>query len=123
MTRKNYLLTPTARRHLREAKAWSRARWGNELTKQYFHDLEKAAQFIALNHQKVAKRQELTGDSSLCLYPVREHYIVYEPLGEKRIAIAAFIRMGRDIPTLLSKHAVTLKEELTELRKSSLNEN
>ncbi|WP_269087071.1 MULTISPECIES: hypothetical protein [Moorena] len=44
-------------------------------------------------------------------------------MGEQRIAIAAFIRMGRDIPTLLSKHAVTLKEELTELRKSSLNEN
>ena len=113
---RNYVLTPTARRHLREAKAWSRSKWGDELTKQYFSDLEKAAQFIAKNYHKFTKRQELTGDSGLCLYPVREHYIVYEPLGEKRIAIAAFIRMGRDIPSLLTKNAYMIKRELTAIR-------
>ncbi len=114
---RNYVLTPTARRHLREAKAWSRTKWGDELTTQYFHDLEKAAQFIAENYQKFTTRKELTGESGLCLYPVREHYIVYEPLGEKRIAIAAFIRMGRDIPTLLNKNAYMIKRELREIRK------
>ena len=60
---RNYVLTPTARRHLREAKAWSRTKWGDELTTQYFHDLEKAAQFIAENYQKFTTRQELTGES------------------------------------------------------------
>ena len=114
---KNYVLTPTARRHLREAKAWSCAKWGDELTTKYFHDLEKAAQFIAENYHKFTTREELTGDSGLCLYPVREHYIVYEPLGEKLIAIAAVIRMGRDIPTLLNKNAYLIKRELTEIRK------
>ena len=110
---RNYVLTSTARRHLREAKAWLRSKWGDELTKQYFSDLEKAAQFIAENYQK------LTGDSGLCLYPVREHYIVYEPLGDKRIAIAAFIRMGRDILSLLKKNAYVIKRELTAIRKKN----
>ncbi|NEP15017.1 MAG: type II toxin-antitoxin system RelE/ParE family toxin [Symploca sp. SIO3E6] len=112
-----YVLTPTARRHLREAKVWSRARWGDELTKQYFHDLESAAQYLAENYQRFAKRQELTGDSGLGIYPAREHYIVYEPIEKQTIAIIAFIRQGRDIPALLSKNAYRIKRELAEIRK------
>jgi plasmid stabilization system protein ParE len=112
----SYILTPTARAQLREAKAWSLARWGQELTEQYFHDLEKAALHIAANHSRYAKRKELAGESGLCLYPVREHYIVYEPLTRKKIAIVAFIRQGRDIPALLSRHAVLFRRELEKIR-------
>ncbi len=35
------------------------------------------------------------------VYPVRERYIVYEPLAERFIAIVAAIRQGRDISAIL----------------------
>ena len=113
----SYILTPTARRHLREAKTWSLAHWGAELTEQYFYDLHKAAQHVAGHHQRYAERKPLTGESGLCLYPVREHYIVYEPLAPKKIAIVDFIRQGRDIPALLSKYAPMFRRELEKIRK------
>lgn len=108
----SYVLTPTARQHLREAKAWSRARWGQELTNRYFLELDQAARYIADNHPKFAARPELTGGSGLGIYPVWEHYIIYEPISPQTIAIVAFIRQGRDIPTLLSRHALLFKREL-----------
>jgi hypothetical protein len=113
----SYVLTPTARRHLREAKTWSLARWGAKLTEQYFHDLHKAAQHIAEQHQLYAERKSLTGESGLGLFPVREHYIVYEPLTPKKIVIVDFIRQGRDIPALLSRYAPMFRRELEKIRK------
>jgi toxin ParE1/3/4 len=113
----SYVLTPTARQHLREAKAWSLKRWGRELTEQYFHDLEKKALHLAEHHARYTGRKELAGDSGLCLYPAREHYIVYEPLADGRIAIVAFIRQGRDILALLSRHAPLFQRELDKIRK------
>jgi plasmid stabilization system protein ParE len=48
--RARYVLTARAAADLREARAWSRARWGKELTSRYFDDLHEGAQFIAENH-------------------------------------------------------------------------
>lgn len=119
MSAPSYRLTPTARQHLREAKAWSRARWGRELTEQYFHEVEKAAQQIAENHRQSAKRPELTGESSLGIHPVREHYLIYEPIDRQTIAIVAFLRQGRDVPAILSKYGSLLRRELAEIRKKT----
>jgi hypothetical protein len=47
-------------------------------------------------------------------YPVREHYIVYEPLGPR--FIVAVIRQGRDIPAILQKWAAPVRRELIEIR-------
>ncbi len=110
----SYVLTPTARRQLREAKAWSLARWGLELTTQYFHDVEKAALYLTAHH---ARHNSLTPESGLGLYPVREHYIIYEPLANRKIAIVAFIRQGRDIPALLSRYGSLFRHELEKIRK------
>jgi plasmid stabilization system protein ParE len=117
MSRPSYVLTPTARQHLREAKARSLTQWGHELTEQYFRDLEKAALYLADRHSRIAARKELAADSGLSLYPAREHYIVYEPLTRNKIAIVAFIRQGRDIPALLSRHAPLFRRELDKIRK------
>ncbi len=116
MRRKSYVLTVRAEADLREARAWSRARWGKELTNRYFEDLHDGAQYIAQNHASFRARHELAGGTALFLYPVREHYIVYEPLVEKFIAIVAVIRQGRDIPTILQKWAAPIRRELTEIR-------
>jgi plasmid stabilization system protein ParE len=105
----SYVLTPTARRHLREAKAWSMARWGRELTAQYFHDIEKIALHLAEHHYK--------HENGLGIYPVREHYIVYEPLAKRKIAIVAFVRQGRDVPALLSRYGAVFERELEKIRK------
>lgn len=50
------------------------------------------------------------------MYPIREHYIVYEPLGERFIAVVAVIRQGRDIPAILQKWAAPIRGELAQIR-------
>jgi plasmid stabilization system protein ParE len=114
--RKSYVLTARAAADLSEARAWSRARWGKELTDRYFTDLHEGAQHIAENYQSLLDRQELAGGTALLLYPVREHYIVYEPLGVGFIAIVAVVRQGRDIPAILQKWAAPIRRELIEVR-------
>ena len=116
MRRKSYVLTARAAADLSEARVWSRARWGKELTNRYFEDLHEGAQYIAENHVSFRDRQELAGGTALRLYPVREHYIVYEPLGPRFIAIVAVIRQGRDIPAILQKWAAPIRRELIEIR-------
>jgi plasmid stabilization system protein ParE len=95
---------------------YSRARWGKELTNRYFQDLHEGARYIAENHASFRDRQELAGGTALLLYPVREHYIVYEPLGPAFIAIVAVVRQGRDIPAILQKWAAPIRRELIEIR-------
>jgi plasmid stabilization system protein ParE len=114
--RGSYVLTVRAEADLREARSWSLARWGSELTNRYFQDLHESAQYIAENHNSLQSRHELAGGTQLCLYPVREHYIVYEPLAEKLVAIVAVIRQRRDIPAILRKWAAPIRRELTEIR-------
>ena len=116
MPRKSYVLTLRAEADLHEARAWSRARWGKELTNRYFQDLHDGAQYIAENHASLRNRHDLAGGAPLLLYPVREHYIVYEPLAERFIAIVALIRQGRDIPAILQKWAAPIRRELIEIR-------
>lgn len=116
MRRKSYVLTARAAIDLAEARVWSRARWGKALTNRYFDDLHQGAQFIAENHASLGSRQELAGDTALLLHPVREHYIVYEPLGPRFIAIVAVVRQGRDIPAILRKWAVPIRRELVDIR-------
>jgi plasmid stabilization system protein ParE len=115
-SRKSYVLTVRAEADLREARAWSRARWGKELTSRYFEDLHDGAQYIAENHASLRHRHDLAVGSALLLYPVREHYIVYEPLAERFIAIVAVFRQGRDIPAILQKWAAPIRRELIEIR-------
>jgi plasmid stabilization system protein ParE len=114
--RKSYLLTVRSAADLREARAWSRARWGKELTNRYFEDLHEGAQYIAENHASLRDRHELAGGTALLLYPVREHYIVYEPLAPRLIAIVAVIRQSRDIPAILQKWAAPIRQEVMEIR-------
>jgi plasmid stabilization system protein ParE len=114
--RKSYVLTTRAAADLREARVWSRARWGKDLTNRYFEDLHAGAEYIAENYASFRDRQELAGGTALLLYPVREHYFVYEPLGPRFIAIVAVIRQGRDIPAILQKWAAPIRKELTEIR-------
>jgi plasmid stabilization system protein ParE len=114
--RARYVLTARAAADLREARTWSRARWGTELTSRYFDELHLGAQFIAENHRSVLGRQDLSGGTALLVCPVREHCLVYEPLGERFIAIVAVIRQGRDLPSILQKWSVPIRRELLEIR-------
>ncbi|MBX3695807.1 MAG: type II toxin-antitoxin system RelE/ParE family toxin [Steroidobacteraceae bacterium] len=116
MRRKSYVLTARAAADLHEARAWSRARWGGQLTNRYFQDLHEGAQYIAQRHASIRGRHELAGGTSLLLYPVREHYLVYEPLAPGIIAIVAVIRQGRNIPAILQKWAAPIRRELIEIR-------
>jgi plasmid stabilization system protein ParE len=118
MRRKRYILTNRAAGDLREARAWSRARWGRELTNQYFDDLDKGARYIAEYHTSLRSRHDLAGGTALLLHPVREHYLVYEPLNEQYVVIVAVIRQRRDIPAILQKWAAPIRRELTEIRKA-----
>jgi len=61
-------------------------------------------------------RDELTAATARHVYPVPEHYIVYEPPGERFIVVVAVVRQGRDIPAIMRKWAVPIRRELTEIR-------
>lgn len=89
---------------------------GKELTNRYFEDLHQEAQYVAENYLALRVRHGLAGGTALFLHPVREHYIIYEPLAEKFIAIVAVIRQRRDIPTILRKWAGPIRRELIEIR-------
>ena len=104
---------------MREAKAWSLSRWGRKLTEEYFIALDKAAQNLAKNYKTHRPRKELAGGSGLLLYPIREHYLVYEPLGKNQIVIVAVLRQVRDIPDILSKGSHLIRRELDALRKKT----
>lgn len=94
------------------------ARWGEKLTQEYFVALDKAARDLAKNHNTYRSREELAGGTGLSLYPVREHYLVYEPLAKNQIVIVAILRQGRDIPSILNKGKHVIVRELAALRKN-----
>ena len=121
MARKHYLLTARAAADFREARSWSVARWGKVLTDRYFDDLHAAAQHIAENQESLRSRDELTAGTALLLYPVREHYIVYEPLSDQLIALVAVIRQERDVPAILQKWAAPIRRELADIRAAIRN--
>ena len=116
MASKRYVLTLRAANALREARAWSRARWGKSLTHRYFEDLHKGAHYLAENSDRLRVRNELLGDSPLHVYPIREHHLVYEPLNSNVIAVVAVIRQGRDLPAILRKWAGSIRRELADVR-------
>ncbi len=113
-----YVLSPTARNHLREAKRWSLERWGKRLNETYFSDLDAAARRIAENYNSLPSRIDLTGDATLHAYPAREHFLIYVPLNCGQIAIVAVFRQGRDLPKILAQYRFTIEKELAALRKS-----
>lgn len=116
MTRKgNYVLSPTARNQLREAKRWSLERWGPELTQVYFSELDAAACKLAINHNSLPSRTDLTGDALLHAYRVREHFLIYVPIDKGRIAIVAVIRQGRNLPEIIARYRYTIARELAKL--------
>lgn len=114
----NYILTSTAEQDFRDVKIWSRKRWGAELTKQYFQDLQSAANDLAQNYQRYKSRDDLNGDTGLSIYAIREHYLIYIPLFNDRIIIVALIRQVRDVPAILKTHAVHIKSEVSEILKT-----
>lgn len=115
MAGKNYTLTDQAKNDLQEAVEWSLNRWNVALTDQYFEDLHKAAQFIAENQSILRTRTELSGDTGLCIYPVREHYIIYLPYSNEHIIIVSIIRQVRDIPTILKKRKHEIRQSVLEI--------
>ena len=110
--KRHYTLTFTAENDLIEARRWSNNRWGNDLTQQYFQELHETANNIALNQESVAERDDLTGESGLCIHPVREHYLIYLPVTPKHIIIVSVQRQTRDIPALLKRSAFILNREI-----------
>ena len=114
-TGRHYILTETAERDFREARRWSLSRWGPELTKQYFADLHAGAEDTAENYQSLAQKDHLTGTSGLGIRAVREHYLVYVPIGDRSIVIVALIRQTRDVPAILKANSSVIRRQLVEI--------
>lgn len=114
-TGRHYILTETAERDFREARRWSLSRWGPELTRQYFADLHAGAEDAAKDHRPLARKDHLTGTSGLGIRAVREHYIVYVPIGNRGIVIVALIRQIRDVPAILKANSFVIRRQLNEI--------
>jgi plasmid stabilization system protein ParE len=112
---RHYILTQTAEEDFRDAKKWSKQRWGNDSTKHYFQDLHDAANTLAKNQKQYKAREDLNGDTGLSIHAVREHYLVYIPRGGKQIIIVSLIRQTRDVPSILRSHAVQIKVEIDDI--------
>lgn len=118
MTSHNYFLTPGAVDDIREAGDWSLERWGKEKTVQYLTELHEKLEYVAANFKTFENnktREDLSGGTGLLLYPAGKHYIVYVPISEQSIAVAAVIRQGRDIPSILQKDVFTIRRELQDI--------
>jgi len=116
---RNYFLTQGAVDDIREVGDWSLERWGKEKTVQYLTDLHERLEYVAENFKSFENNKtnsDLSGDTGLLIYPVNKHYIVFVPIDEKSIAVAAVIRQGRDIPSILQKDGFTIRRELQEIR-------
>lgn len=118
MSGHKYVLTPGAADDIRDIADWSLERWGKERTLQYLTDLHEGLEYLCENFKAVEKnrtREDLSGGTGLLLHPVGKHYIVYVPIDEKSIAVAAVIRQGRDIPSILQKDGYSIRRELEEI--------
>jgi len=113
--RGHYILTRSAENDLHEARLWSLRRWGKMLTQEYFSDLHRAAEYVAGNHQALKSRDDLTSDTGLSVYPVREHYLIYLPVAENQIVIVAVMRQSRDIPQILGKASFMIQREVADI--------
>lgn len=113
-----YAFTQEAWDNLHEAIAWSKARWGQRLTNQYIDDLHAGFCRLASDHGKLPSREELTVDTGLSIYPIREHYVVFEPVGEQQIIIVALIHQVRDVPAVLRGKSWRIKRELKAVRQA-----
>ncbi|MGB0697276.1 MAG: type II toxin-antitoxin system RelE/ParE family toxin [Rhodospirillaceae bacterium] len=113
----SYQLTKLAESDFRNARHWSRQRWGRDLTRTYFKDLHEGALYVALNWRALPKKSSLTGSLELGIYAVREHYLVYVPIGEKSIVILALIRQSRDVPAILAANKFLIDREIKKLSK------
>lgn len=115
--RRSYVLTETAARDFREARRWSKARWGDRTTRSYFQKLHNCTEYIAAHQTAISHRDQLTEDTNLEVYPVGEHFLVYVPLDKTQIAIVALIRQIRDVPALLQANRFQIQRALNEALK------
>lgn len=109
---RSYVLTETAAADFRSARRWSLSRWGEQKTQAYFEKLHTAAEFVATNQQAVAARDDLVGNTGLGTHPIGEHYLVYAPIGNERIAIVALIRQSRDVPEILAANSFQIRRQV-----------
>jgi plasmid stabilization system protein ParE len=113
---RSYFLSPTAIKHLRAHKKWSLKQFGYEVTKKYFEDMDIGFQFIADNHKGFTTRSELTGDTGLCIYPVKKHFVIFVPLHDD-VHIVDILSQVQDIPNILSESTARFEREISQFRK------
>ncbi len=118
MTDSRYFLTPGAVDDIREVADWSLERWGKDKTMQYLAELHEGLEYAARNFKTFENnktRDNLSGGTDLLLYPINKHYAVFIPIGDKAIGVAAVIRQGRDIPSILQKESFEIRRDLQEI--------
>ena len=119
MATPRYFLTLGAVDDIREIGDWSLKRWGKKKTVQYLAELHEGLEYVAANFKTFENnksREDLSGGSGLMLYPVNKHYVVFTPISDIAIAVAAVIRQGRDIPSILQQGGFEIRRDLQEIR-------
>lgn len=78
-------------------------------------------QRFAVNQKSVRNRKELTAGTNLCIFPYREHYIIYLPFDESHIIIVSIIRQVRDIPNIIKQRFNRIKSEVLDIHNKIKN--
>ncbi len=117
VSRKYYTLTRRAAEDLATLTNWSLTRWGEDLTDKYLEDLHQGTEQIAKSYKSLRSRSELAAGTGVSIHPIREHYIIFHPVGKEHIVILAILRQGRDVPNILRANSVRIERELKEIRR------
>lgn len=74
------------------------------------HDLlaYRGRKQIHLHWLKVSSEQ-------LLVWPIREHYIIYQPFKKQKIIIVALIRQLRDVPAIIGENRFIIERELKKI--------
>lgn len=118
VSRKYYTLTERAAEDLAALTNWSLIRWGEDLTDKYLEDLHEGTERIAKSYKSLRSRSELAAGTGVSIYPIREHYVIFHPVGKEHIVILALLRQGRDIPNILRANSVRIERELKDIRRN-----
>jgi plasmid stabilization system protein ParE len=122
MPRSLYLMTPTAREHLKTAVKDTRKIWGAKQARKYGKNFLGGLQDIADNHRTFHSphRAALAEGTPFSLHLVEHRYVVFQAMDENTIIISGIFHQNMDIPTRLKELQKLEKHEIAALQRRTM---
>jgi plasmid stabilization system protein ParE len=115
----HFLVTPTARNHIRKIISDTRDKWGTAQAVQYRRQLEDGLQHIAAHHHTFHSphREALADGTAFSLHRVQHHYIAFLAHPRKGVIIVGVFHERMDLPTRLRELQNLAQHEIDALKR------